>query len=71
MFTNRPVLNTTPVICSRAAQLFEIGVLAEEKSGRDKLFIHRKYMSLLASDGHTFEPYAGAAAPRSKRLQRR
>lgn len=46
-------------------QLVEIGVLTEEKSGRDKLFIHRKYMKLLGSDGHTFEPYA-APSPAAK-----
>lgn len=45
-------------------QLVEIGVLTEEKSGRDKLFIHRKYMSLLSSDGHAFEPYAAKALDR-------
>jgi len=44
-------------------QLVEIGVLNEEKSGRDKLFIHRKYMGLLASDEHTFQPYAAAPMP--------
>lgn len=37
--------------------LAEIGVLEEEKVGRDKVFIHRKYMALLGSDEHTFEPY--------------
>lgn len=37
--------------------LADIGVLEEEKVGRDKVFIHRKYMTLLGSDGHTFEPY--------------
>ena len=37
--------------------LADIGVLEEEKVGRDKVFIHRKYMELLAADGHTFEPY--------------
>lgn len=38
-------------------QLAAIGVLEEEKVGRDKLFIHRKYMKLLGSDDHVFEPY--------------
>lgn len=38
-------------------QLVEIGVLVEEKYGRDKVFVHRKYMELLGSDEHTFEPY--------------
>lgn len=40
-------------------QLASIGVLEEEKVGRDKLFIHRKYMKLLGSDEHSFEPYPG------------
>ena len=38
-------------------QLVDIGVLDEEKQGRDKLFINRKYMELLASDEHAFSPY--------------
>ena len=40
-------------------QLAAIGVLDEEKVGRDKLFIHRKYMKLLGSDDHEFERYPG------------
>lgn len=43
-------------------QLAAIGVLEEEKVGRDKLFIHRKYMKLLGSDEHMFEPYANPRA---------
>lgn len=39
-------------------QLVEIGVLDEEKRGRDKLFIHRKYMDLLGRDDHDFVRYA-------------
>ena len=39
-------------------QLVDIGVLAEEKRGVHKLFINRKYMKLLSSDDHTFEPYS-------------
>lgn len=38
-------------------QLAAIGVLEEEKVGRNKFFVHRKYMRLLESDGHDFEPY--------------
>ena len=38
-------------------QLADIGVLAEQKVGRDKLFVHRKYMDLLGRDDHDFEPY--------------
>ncbi len=37
--------------------LADIGVLEEEKVGRDKVFIHRKYMTLLGADDHSFEPY--------------
>jgi Fic family protein len=38
--------------------LVEIGILEEEKVGRDKLFVHRKYMTLLGADTHSFEPYS-------------
>ncbi len=34
-----------------------IGVLREEKSGREKLFIHPKLMALLTRDGDEFAPY--------------
>ncbi|MFM1815762.1 MAG: hypothetical protein RLZ98_2457 [Pseudomonadota bacterium] len=40
-------------------ELVDIGVLVEEKVGRDKLFIHRKYMDLLGRDDHEFERYPG------------
>lgn len=43
-------------------QLADIGVLHEEKRGRDKLFVHRKYMQLLGSDEHTFEHYPAVTA---------
>lgn len=39
-------------------QLAAIGILAEEKRGRDKIFINRKYMDLLGRDDHAFAPYA-------------
>lgn len=52
-------------------QLVDIGVLSEEKRGRDKLFIHRKYMTLLGSDGHDFERYPGAAVATAKASRRR
>jgi Fic family protein len=38
-------------------QLCEIGVLTEMKAGREKLFIHPKFMQLLTEDGHGFEVY--------------
>jgi Fic family protein len=37
--------------------LCEIGVLQEEKIGRDKIFIHPKFMRLLTSAEHVFERY--------------
>ena len=38
-------------------QLAASGILKEEKIGRDKVFIHTKYMELLAGNGHEFAPY--------------
>ena len=38
-------------------ELVRLGVLQEKKFGRDKLFVNRRYIDLLANDGHTFEPY--------------
>lgn len=55
-------------------QLCAIGVLHEEKRGRDKLFIHRKYMDLLGRDDHAFAPYpapAGVAAGDGRRPRRK
>lgn len=42
-------------------QLAALGILEEEKVGRDKVFIHRKYMQLLGNDGHDFTPYPRSA----------
>jgi Fic family protein len=52
-------------------ELVRLGVLEEEKVGRDKIFLHRKYLDLLSSDGHTFEPYARTteAAPPKRRAR--
>ncbi|MEQ1671656.1 MAG: Fic family protein, partial [Hyphomicrobium sp.] len=36
-------------------QLVAIGMLEEEKVWRDKVFINRKYLDLLSSEGHDFE----------------
>ena len=33
-------------------------MLEEEKVGRDKVFLHRKYLDVLFSDEHAFEPYS-------------
>jgi Fic family protein len=44
-------------------QLTDLGVLEEEKVGRDKLFLHRKYIDVLFGEEHTFRryPQPGAA----------
>ena len=42
--------------------LVELGLLEQEKVGRDKLFLHRKYLDLLSSDEHAFEPYSKRGA---------
>jgi Fic family protein len=47
-------------------ELARLGILEEEKVGRDKVFLHRKYLNVLFGDAHTFEAYpqvAKAAAP--------
>ncbi len=38
-------------------ELCEIGVLAEAKIGREKLFIHPRFLQLLTADNHTVYPY--------------
>lgn len=42
-------------------QLVAIGVIEEEKVWRDKVFINRKYLDLLSSEMHTFDPYGEIA----------
>lgn len=38
-------------------RLAALGILVEEKVGRDKVFIHRKYLDLLGQDDHEVEGY--------------
>jgi Fic family protein len=38
-------------------ELVALGVLEEEKVGRDKIFLHQKYLAVLSSDDHDFAPY--------------
>lgn len=50
-------------------ELASLGILVEEKAGRDKVFLHRKYLDVLFGDEHTFEPYMQAvetAAPKRR-----
>jgi Fic family protein len=51
-------------------QLAAHGVLNEEKVGRDKIFLHRKYLDVLFSDEHTFEPYPPTPAERTLKATR-
>ena len=44
-------------------ELVRIGVIQEEKVGREKIFLHRKYLDLLSSDGHSFERYGDTPMP--------
>jgi Fic family protein len=38
-------------------EMARLGILEEEKVGRDKLFLHRKYLDVLFGETHDFEPY--------------
>ena len=38
-------------------QLASLGILDESKSGREKIFVHRKFRDLLTTDGSGVEPY--------------
>ena len=43
-------------------ELVRLGVLIEERQWRDKIFLHRKYLDVLFSDQHEFEPYPKVAS---------
>ena len=47
--------------------LVEIGVLREIAAGREKLFLHPKFLDLLLSDAHTFTPYRFEGRRKSRR----
>jgi Fic family protein len=47
--------------------LVEIGVLREIAAGREKLFLHPKFLDLLLSDAHTFAPYRFEGRRKSRR----
>jgi Fic family protein len=38
-------------------ELVRLGVMEEEKVGRDKIFLHRKYIDVLFAEEHSFDPY--------------
>jgi predicted transcriptional regulator len=43
-------------------QLVAIGVLEEQVAGREKLFVHSRFLKLLTRDSNDFESYACVAA---------
>ena len=43
-------------------ELVALGVMREEKVGRDKVFVHERYLNLLQSDEHTFQLYFRSGA---------
>jgi Fic family protein len=49
--------------------LAEIGVLREVEAGREKLFLHPKFLDLLLSDRHTFTPYTAKAPHIGRRVE--
>jgi len=54
-------------------ELMRLGILEEEKVGRDKIFLHRKYIDVLFGEGHTFQPYTSqqqGASVRAEALRR-
>jgi Fic family protein len=53
-------------------ELEKLGVLEAQKTGREVIFLHRKYLDVLNGDDHTFKPYMEPAkpAPTSKRARR-
>jgi Fic family protein len=38
-------------------EMARLGILEEEKVGRDKVFLHRKYLDVLFGEKHDFDPY--------------
>lgn len=47
-------------------ELEKLGVLEAQKTGREVIFLHRKYLDVLNSDDHTFKPYSAPAKPSQK-----
>lgn len=44
------------------ARLADAGVLVETPAGREKLFVHRALLELLASESHVAPPYGAPQA---------
>jgi Fic family protein len=52
-------------------QLAMLGVLQEEKAGRDKIFLHRKYLNVLFDEENVYTPYPLAPPEQSVRFRSR
>ena len=50
--------------------LADIGILKEVKAGREKLFIHPKFVALLTSETHKFKSYGAAEQPAADSKQK-
>jgi len=50
--------------------LSDIGILKEVKVGREKLFIHPKFVALLTSETHKFKSYGGMERPSADSKQK-
>lgn len=48
-------------------ELEKLGVLEAQKAGREVIFVHRKYLDVLNSDEHHFEPYVKEQKPATPR----
>ena len=69
----RPYCRITNLVEARVAarhtasaylkELVGLGILEEEKVGRDKLFLHRKYIDVLFGEEHSFQPYPRRSEP--------
>lgn len=52
------LINTLPLLEAKdSSEIENIGVLAEHRVGRERLFIHPKLIGLITKDENGFEPY--------------
>ena len=51
-----------PVGSSQMSEASDAGVLVETPAGREKLFVHRALLELLASESHVAPPYGAPQA---------
>lgn len=51
-------IGTRKTVASHLSQLVACGMLTEQKTGREKLYIHTKFLELLMNDDNLWKPYA-------------